>query len=77
MSSVQPLPAVPAGFDLGCLQLSNEKVGDVVLPRWASSREDFICQHRRALVRCHSSAQPHSCPWEGHCRGVVHIPSPP
>lgn len=42
---------LPAGFDLGCLQLSNEKVGDVVLPRWASSREDFIHQHRKALVR--------------------------
>lgn len=42
---------LPAGFDLGCLQLSNEKVGDVVLPRWARSREDFIHQHRKALVR--------------------------
>ena len=40
------------GFDLGCLQLTNEKVGDVVLPPWASSPEDFIQQHRRALVRC-------------------------
>nr|XP_021503591.1 neurobeachin-like protein 2 isoform X3 [Meriones unguiculatus] len=37
------------GFDLGCLQLTNEKVGDVVLPPWASSPEDFIQQHRRAL----------------------------
>ena len=46
-----PPPAVPSGFDLGCLQLSNEKVGDVVLPRWARSREDFIYQHRKALVR--------------------------
>ena len=44
-------PSVP-GFDLGCLQLTNEKVGDVVLPPWASSPEDFIQQHRRALVRC-------------------------
>lgn len=39
------------GFDLGCLQLTNEKVGDVVLPPWASSPEDFIQQHRQALVR--------------------------
>ncbi|XP_027270492.1 neurobeachin-like protein 2 isoform X3 [Cricetulus griseus] len=37
------------GFDLGCLQLTNEKVGDVVLPPWASCPEDFIQQHRRAL----------------------------
>ncbi|XP_075820546.1 neurobeachin-like protein 2 isoform X1 [Microtus pennsylvanicus] len=37
------------GFDLGCLQLTNEKVDDVVLPPWASSPEDFIQQHRRAL----------------------------
>lgn len=44
------VPVLPAGFDLGCLQLSNEKVGDVVLPRWARSREDFIRQHRKALV---------------------------
>lgn len=39
------------GFDLGCLQLTNEKVGDVVLPAWAKSPEDFIQQHRQALVR--------------------------
>ncbi|XP_023603302.1 neurobeachin-like protein 2 [Myotis lucifugus] len=37
------------GFDLGCLQLTNEKVGDVVLPPWAKSPEDFIQQHRQAL----------------------------
>ncbi|ERE77014.1 neurobeachin-like protein 2 [Cricetulus griseus] len=29
--------------------LTNEKVGDVVLPPWASCPEDFIQQHRRAL----------------------------
>lgn len=46
---VDPFPM--PGFDLGCLQLTNEKVGDVVLPPWASSPEDFIQQHRRALVR--------------------------
>ncbi|CAO2633435.1 Neurobeachin-like protein 2, partial [Lemmus lemmus] len=37
------------GFDLGCLQLTNEKVDDVVLPPWASCPEDFIQQHRQAL----------------------------
>lgn len=45
--TLSPVP----GFDLGCLQLTNEKVGDVVLPPWASSPEDFIQQHCRALVR--------------------------
>lgn len=52
------IPVLPAGFDLGCLQLSNEKVGDVVLPRWARSREDFIHQHRKALVRWGSPFSP-------------------
>ncbi|XP_027560675.1 neurobeachin-like protein 2 [Neopelma chrysocephalum] len=47
------------GFDLGCLQLSNEKVGDVVLPRWARSREDFIHQHRKALESEYVSAHLH------------------
>ncbi|NXO23623.1 NBEL2 protein, partial [Cisticola juncidis] len=47
------------GFDLGCLQLSNEKVGDVVLPRWARSREDFIRQHRQALESEYVSAHLH------------------
>uniref|UniRef100_G3SM56 Neurobeachin-like protein 2 n=1 Tax=Loxodonta africana TaxID=9785 RepID=G3SM56_LOXAF len=47
------------GFDLGCLQLSNEKVGDVVLPPWASSPEDFIQQHRRALESEYVSAHLH------------------
>ncbi|XP_076122113.1 neurobeachin-like protein 2 isoform X1 [Alosa pseudoharengus] len=37
------------GFDLGCLQMSQEPVADVVLPHWASSREDFIRKHRQAL----------------------------
>jgi hypothetical protein len=31
--------------------LTNEKVGDVVLPPWAGSPEDFIQKHRQALVR--------------------------
>uniref|UniRef100_A0A8C5MFF3 Neurobeachin-like protein 2 n=1 Tax=Leptobrachium leishanense TaxID=445787 RepID=A0A8C5MFF3_9ANUR len=47
------------GFDLGCLQLSNGKVDDVVLPRWASSREDFIYKHRQALESEHVSAHLH------------------
>ncbi|OWK02816.1 hypothetical protein Celaphus_00010604 [Cervus elaphus hippelaphus] len=51
-------PSVP-GFDLGCLQLTNEKVGDVVLPPWASSPEDFIQQHRRALESEYVSAHLH------------------
>ena len=37
------------GFDLGRLQNSEECVGNVVLPRWAKSPEDFISKHMRAL----------------------------
>ncbi|XP_004541490.1 neurobeachin-like protein 2 isoform X1 [Maylandia zebra] len=37
------------GFDLGQLQISQEPVTDVVLPRWATSREDFIRKHKKAL----------------------------
>ncbi|KAL2803918.1 neurobeachin-like protein 2 isoform 2 [Daubentonia madagascariensis] len=47
------------GFDLGCLQLTNEKVGDVVLPPWANSPEDFIQQHRQALESEYVSAHLH------------------
>ncbi|EFB19185.1 hypothetical protein PANDA_000627, partial [Ailuropoda melanoleuca] len=47
------------GFDLGCLQMTNEKVGDVVLPPWASSPEDFIQQHRQALESEYVSAHLH------------------
>ncbi|XP_053456436.1 neurobeachin-like protein 2 isoform X1 [Nycticebus coucang] len=47
------------GFDLGCLQLTNEKVGNVVLPPWASSPEDFIQQHRQALESEYVSAHLH------------------
>jgi neurobeachin-like protein 1/2 len=36
-------------FDLGTLQLSRERVHDVVLPAWAKTPEDFIAIHRRAL----------------------------
>ncbi|KAG9471910.1 hypothetical protein GDO78_022334 [Eleutherodactylus coqui] len=46
-------------FDLGCLQISNGKVDDVVLPRWASSREDFIYKHRQALESEYVSAHLH------------------
>ncbi|XP_072858872.2 neurobeachin-like protein 2 isoform X3 [Pogona vitticeps] len=47
------------GFDLGILQMSNEKVGDVVLPRWARSPEDFIHKHRKALESEYVSAHLH------------------
>uniref|UniRef100_A0A4W4FU23 Neurobeachin-like protein 2 n=1 Tax=Electrophorus electricus TaxID=8005 RepID=A0A4W4FU23_ELEEL len=47
------------GFNLGCLQLNQEQVNDVVLPRWASSREDFIRKHRQALESEHVSAHLH------------------
>ncbi|XP_055373526.1 neurobeachin-like protein 1 isoform X2 [Condylostylus longicornis] len=36
-------------FDLGVLQITKEKVDDVILPRWASTPEEFIEIHRRAL----------------------------
>uniref|UniRef100_A0A8D2LFB4 Neurobeachin-like protein 2 n=1 Tax=Varanus komodoensis TaxID=61221 RepID=A0A8D2LFB4_VARKO len=47
------------GFDLGSLQMSNEKVGDVILPRWAKSPEDFIHKHRQALESEYVSAHLH------------------
>ncbi|XP_064474844.1 neurobeachin-like protein 1 [Ornithodoros turicata] len=37
------------GFDLGRLQSTREPVGNVCLPQWASSPEDFIFKHRKAL----------------------------
>lgn len=37
-------------LDLGVLQASKYRVDDVELPRWATSAQDFIIQHRRALV---------------------------
>jgi hypothetical protein len=37
-------------FDLGILQGTKERVSDVILPKWASSPEDFIYKHRKALV---------------------------
>ncbi|XP_049336159.1 neurobeachin-like protein 2 isoform X4 [Astyanax mexicanus] len=47
------------GFNLGCLQVNQEQVNNVVLPRWASSREDFIRKHRKALESEHVSAHLH------------------
>ncbi|XP_052000288.1 neurobeachin-like protein 2 [Xyrauchen texanus] len=47
------------GFDLGYLQMNQEKVNDVFLPPWASSREDFIRKHRKALESEYVSAHLH------------------
>ncbi|XP_039377605.1 neurobeachin-like protein 2 isoform X7 [Mauremys reevesii] len=47
------------GFDLGCLQMSNDQVSDVVLPKWARSPEDFVHKHRKALESEHVSAHLH------------------
>lgn len=44
-------PCCCADFDLGRLQMSKERVNDVILPKWAKSPEDFIYKHRKALVR--------------------------
>ena len=44
-------------FDLGKLQGKKQRVNDVILPKWASSVDDFIRKHRNALeseyVSCH------------------------
>ncbi|MGH0127040.1 UNVERIFIED_CONTAM: hypothetical protein FKN15_030427 [Acipenser sinensis] len=37
-------------FDLGRLQISKERVDEVILPKWAKSPEDFIYKHRKALI---------------------------
>ncbi|XP_030227032.1 neurobeachin-like protein 2 isoform X1 [Gadus morhua] len=47
------------GFDLGCQQLSQDSVNNVLLPRWATSREDFIRKHRKALESEHVSSHLH------------------
>ncbi|XP_076009798.1 neurobeachin-like protein 2 isoform X2 [Genypterus blacodes] len=47
------------GFDLGHLQLTQDAVADVLLPRWASSREDFIRKHMKALECEHVSSHLH------------------
>ena len=52
LSSLPPCLSPPhcVGFDLGKLQ-TGETLNDVILPKWASSPEDFIHKHRQALVR--------------------------
>ena len=62
-STVEPLETLidyisSCRFDLGCNQ-KGSPVNDVVLPRWASSPEDFVCKHRRALESDHVSAHLH------------------
>ncbi|XP_035380132.1 neurobeachin-like protein 1 isoform X1 [Electrophorus electricus] len=47
------------GFDLGRLQLTKERVNDVILPRWAKTPEEFIYKHRKALESDHVSAHLH------------------
>ncbi|XP_068101120.1 neurobeachin-like protein 1 isoform X2 [Hyperolius riggenbachi] len=47
------------GFDLGKLQISKERVNDVILPKWAKSPEDFIQKHRKALESEYVSAHLH------------------
>ncbi|XP_034144562.1 neurobeachin-like protein 2 isoform X2 [Esox lucius] len=47
------------GFDLGSLQMTQDPVNDVLLPPWASSREDFIRKHRKALECEHVSSHLH------------------
>ncbi|CAH0384949.1 unnamed protein product [Bemisia tabaci] len=47
------------GFDLGHLQGSKERVDDVILPNWATSAEDFIFKHRKALESEYVSANLH------------------
>ena len=49
-SFVHPPLSLPLAFDLGRLQISKERVNDVILPKWARSPEDFIYKHRKALV---------------------------
>jgi len=45
-------------FDLGHLQRGGP-VDDVILPRWATSPEDFVFKHRRALESDHVSSHLH------------------
>lgn len=51
-----PLFFSASDFDLGRLQISKERVNDVILPKWAKSPEDFIYKHRKALVRLEPTA---------------------
>ncbi|CAG01002.1 unnamed protein product, partial [Tetraodon nigroviridis] len=47
-------------FDLGRLQMSKDRVNDVILPKWAKSPEDFIYKHRKALESEYVSAHLHN-----------------
>uniref|UniRef100_A0A1B6DB47 Neurobeachin-like protein 1 n=1 Tax=Clastoptera arizonana TaxID=38151 RepID=A0A1B6DB47_9HEMI len=46
-------------FDLGLLQVTKERVADVILPNWADSAENFIYKHRKALESEYVSAHLH------------------
>lgn len=47
-------------FDLGILQMTKERVEDVVLPAWARNAEEFIAIHRRALESDYVSQNLHN-----------------
>jgi hypothetical protein len=44
---------------LGKLQISKNRITDVLLPKWASSPEDFINKHMQALESDHVSSHLH------------------
>ncbi|GAB1600529.1 neurobeachin-like protein 1 isoform X2 [Argonauta hians] len=46
-------------FDLGTLQVTKERVDNVILPNWAKSAEEFIYQHKNALESEYVSSQLH------------------
>jgi hypothetical protein len=46
------------GLDLGTNHLG-QKVGDVSLPSWATSHQDFVLKNRFALESNHASANLH------------------
>ena len=46
-------------FDLGIMQGGTSKLGNVTLPPWATSAEDFIYKHRKALESDYVSAHLH------------------
>ncbi|XP_021366386.1 neurobeachin-like protein 1 isoform X2 [Mizuhopecten yessoensis] len=48
------------GFDLGLLQISRDRVDNVILPTWAKSPEDFIWKHKQALECEHVSSNLHN-----------------
>ncbi|CAI9726854.1 1 isoform X1 [Octopus vulgaris] len=47
-------------FDLGTLQVTKERVHDVILPNWAKTAEEFIYQHKKALESEFVSSQLHN-----------------